>query len=292
MQIQSIENGTGRFSRVSPVEEASIVPNPLFLNAKSYLFKATLAGGRLGRTRRGFWASESPASNYLSGYAAKETVATDEAGCYTQTMMPSSRKPMARGSRAGLSLLEVLLAMVIVFILFTLYLSAGSKSAQEKKLAACQANLQSIYAAFSTFSQDNNGALPAIPGSTNAEAPLSLLVPKYTTGTEFFICPGGKDEPLPDAQPFADKKISYAYYMGAALADGGEAPLMSDAQVNTLPKTVGQLVFSIDGKKPGNNHNKYGGNVLFGDGNVRYTPAVLTFALRTATNVILLNPKP
>jgi prepilin-type processing-associated H-X9-DG protein len=201
-------------------------------------------------------------------------------------------KPAARCSPAGMSLLEVMLAMVIVFILFTLYISAGSKSAQEKRLAACQANLQSIYAALNTFAQDNSGALPAVPGATNAEAPLSLLVPKFTTGTEFFICPGGKDKPLPDAQPFADKKISYAYYMGRALADGGGAPLMSDAQVNTLPKATGQLVFSLDGKKPANNHRKYGGNFLFCDGNVRYTPAVLTFALPPATNVILLNPKP
>jgi prepilin-type processing-associated H-X9-DG protein len=206
--------------------------------------------------------------------------------------MPPSQRLVARSSRAGLSLLEVLLAMVIVFILFTLYISAGSKSAQEKRLAACQGNLQSIYAALNTFAQANNGALPALSGATNAEAPLSLLVPKFTTGTEFFICPGGQDKPLPDALPFADKKISYAYYMGRALADGAGAPLLSDAQVNAAPKAAGQVVFSLNGKKPGNNHNKFGGNFLFCDGNVQYTPAVLTFALPPATNVILLNPKP
>ncbi len=191
-----------------------------------------------------------------------------------------------------MSLLELLLVMVIIFIVFTLYLSSGSKSGQEKRLAACQANLQSIYAALNTFSQDNNGALPVVPGASTSEAPLSLLVPKYTTGTEFFICPGGSDKPLPDAQPFANRKISYAYYMGRALADGAGAPLMSDAQVDTAPKTPGQTVFSFNGKKPGNNHNKFGGNFLFCDGNVQYTPAVLTFALPPATNVILLNPKP
>lgn len=182
--------------------------------------------------------------------------------------------------------------MVIIFILFTLYFSSGSKSAQEKRLAACQANLQSIYAALSTYSQDNDEALPAIPGAQTSEAPLSLLVPKYTTGAEFFICPGGKDKPLPDAQPFADKKISYAYYLGRRLADGAAAPLASDAQVDTAPKTPGQTVFSLDGKKPGNNHNKFGGNFLFCDGNVQYTPSRLAFALPSATNVVLLNPKP
>jgi len=143
-----------------------------------------------------------------------------------------------------------------------------------------------------TFASDHNGALPAVSGAKTSEAPLSLLVPKYTTGTEFFICPGGKDKPLPDAQPFADKKISYAYYMGRTLQDGSEAALASDAQVDAAPKTPGQTVFSPDGKKPGNNHYQYGGNFLFCDGSVQYTPSRLAFTLPPATNVVLLNPKP
>ena len=182
--------------------------------------------------------------------------------------------------------------MVIIFIVFTLFLSAGSKSGQEKRLAACQVNLQSIYAALNTYAPDHNGAFPAVPGASNSEVPLSLLVPKYTTGTEFFICPGGSDKSLPQARPFTDRKISYAYYMGWTLTDGAGAPLMSDAQINTAPKAPGQPVFSLDGKKPGNNHNKFGGNFLFGDGNVQFSPARLTLTLPSATNVILLNPKP
>jgi prepilin-type processing-associated H-X9-DG protein len=202
------------------------------------------------------------------------------------------QRPVARRFIAGVSLVELLLAVVIVFILFTLYLSSGSKSGQEKRLATCQANLQSIYAALTTFSQDNQERLPVIPGAQTSEGPLSLLVPKYTTGTEFFICPGGNDEPLPDAQPFAGRKISYAYYMGRTLAEGGGAPLISDAQVDAAPKSPGQAIFSMDGRKPGNNHHKFGGNFLFCDGNVQYTPAQLAFALPAATNVVLLNPKP
>jgi prepilin-type processing-associated H-X9-DG protein len=199
---------------------------------------------------------------------------------------------MARFSVGGFSLLELFLVVVIIFVVFTLFISAGSKSGQEKRLAACQNNLQNIYAALRTFSQDNNGVLPAIPGAQTSEAPLSLLVPKCTTGSEFFICPGGNDKPLPDARPFADKKISYAYYLGRTLQDGSDAPLVSDAQVDTAPKLPGQIVFSPDGKKPGNNHNKFGGNFLFCDGNVQNTPARLAFPLPPATNVVLLNPKP
>jgi prepilin-type processing-associated H-X9-DG protein len=204
-------------------------------------------------------------------------------------VIEQTRSPVARFSAAGFSLLELFLVVVIIFIVFTLFLSSGSKNYQEKKLTECQGQLQSIYAALRTFSQDNN---EVVPGAQTSEAPLSLLVPKYTTGSEFFICPGGKDKPLPDAQPFADKKISYAYYMGRRLADGPGAALVSDAQVDTASKTPGQIVFSPDGKKPGNNHNKFGGNFLFCDGNVQYTPSRLAFALSPATNVVLLNPKP
>ena len=207
-------------------------------------------------------------------------------------MIQPTRKPSPRFSTAGVTILEVFLVMVIIFVVFTLFLSAGSKSAQEKRLAACQNNLQSIYAAMKTFALDNNGALPAMAGAQTSEVPLSLLVPKDTTGTEFFICPGGQDKPLPDAQPFADKKISYAYYMGRTISDGAGAALISDAQVDTAPKTPGQVVFSLDGRKPGNNHNKFGGNFLFCDGNVQYTPSRLAFSLLPATNVVLLNPRP
>jgi prepilin-type processing-associated H-X9-DG protein len=192
----------------------------------------------------------------------------------------------------GFSLLELFLVISIIVVLFTLYFSSGSKNFQERKISECQKNLQNIYAAFRTYALDNNDALPALPGAQTSEAPLSLLIPKFTTGSEFFICPGSKDKPLPDAQPFANRKISYAFYMGRKLSGGAGSPLMSDEQVNTLAKTAGQNVFSPDGKPPGDNHNKFGGNVLFCDGNVQSTPAKAAFDLPTGPGVTLLNPKP
>jgi len=248
---------------------------------------AGAGGGREEHHRRGF-----PFCGSGGDGTAKETVATPADRCYTRAVKRPTPSPVSRFPAAGFSILELFLVMAIIFIVFTLFISAGSKSGQEKRLAACQGNLQGIYAAMRTFAVDNNGGLPAIPGARTSEAPLSRLVPKYTTGTEFFICPGGQDKPLPDAQPFADKKISYAYYMSRTLADGSGAPLVSDAQVDTAAKTPGQTVFSTDGKRPGNNHNKFGGNVLFCDGNVQYTSSRLAFPLPLATNVVLLNPKP
>src|SRR5882672_11683165 len=114
----------------------------------------------------------------------------------------------------GFSLLELLIVVALIFVLFTLYFSRGSKSYQLKQMTACERNLQNIFVALKTYAQDNQDRFPALTGAKTSEAALSQLVPKYTTGTEFFICPGSKDAQLADAKPFADDRISYAYYMG------------------------------------------------------------------------------
>ena len=118
-----------------------------------------------------------------------------------------------------------------------------------------------------------------------------MLVPRYTVDTAVFICPGSKDAPLPDGESFLKRKISYAYYMGRGSNDATEV-LLSDAQVNTNAKAAGQQAFSLTGKAPGNNHHKYGGNFLFGDGRMERTPPLVPFALGVTQGVVLLNPKP
>jgi prepilin-type processing-associated H-X9-DG protein len=71
-----------------------------------------------------------------------------------------------------------------------------------------------------------------------------------------------------------------------------QQPLMSDRQINTLPKQSGDFAFSVTGKPPGNNHHKYGGNFLFCDGHVELTPPQIPFSLVVTQGVVLLNPKP
>ena len=77
--------------------------------------------------------------------------------------------------------------------------------------------------------------------------------------------------------------------MGWRLGDTSEA-LMSDRQVDTQSKAMGQSVFSSTGKPPGNNHEKSGGNVLFSDGHVQPTPPNAAFSLGLTQGVVLLNP--
>lgn len=195
-------------------------------------------------------------------------------------------------ARLGFSLLELLIVMAIIVIMFTLYWSSGSKSYQNQQMAKCEKNLQFIYLALQTYSTDNNDHLPFLAEAKTSEPVLSQLVPRSTTSTEYFTCPGCKDSPLPDAQPFGNRKISYAYYMGHTLRDGADQPLLSDQQVNTNSKLQGQPLFSADGKKPGANHDKYGGVVLFCDGNAQRSGPAAAFNLTNGPTVVVLNPKP
>jgi len=120
---------------------------------------------------------------------------------------------------------------------------------------------------------------------------LGALVPKYSADTTIFICPGGRDAAIPSGEPLRQHKISYAYFMGRRL-DTPQAPLLSDRQINAEPKRAGEFAFSQTGKPPGNNHHKFGGNFLLGDGSVLDSPAQLTFSLAAEPGVVLLNPKP
>ena len=205
-------------------------------------------------------------------------------------MRPAWRE--ARGGRAGgFSLIELLIVLALLLVMIVLMHGSGSRSRQERDKAGCQKNLHQVYLALELFSNDHGGLFPVVNDAKTSEGPLSLLVPKYTVATESFVCPGGRDSGLPAGEPFARRKISYAYYMGLRAADTGE-PLMSDRQINTTPRNRGETLFSTTGQPPGNNHHKYGGNVLFVGGDVKMSRPKAEFDLRPTQTAVLLNPKP
>jgi prepilin-type N-terminal cleavage/methylation domain-containing protein/prepilin-type processing-associated H-X9-DG protein len=200
-------------------------------------------------------------------------------------------RPGAPSTQPGFSLIELLVVLALMIILTTMMWGFGSESRQNAAQRDCRQNLEKIYVALQIYANDFSGRLPADTNALTSEGPLSLLVPRYTVDTSIFICPGGKDSPLPSGISFTNRKISYAYYMGQHLG-GAQQPLMSDQQINTLPKQAGDPVFSTSGKPPGNNHHKYGGNFLFGDGHAELSPPQLAFSLVTTQGIVLLNPKP
>jgi type II secretory pathway pseudopilin PulG len=191
---------------------------------------------------------------------------------------------------SAFSLVELLCTLVIIIILAIMISGRGSGSRQRRDMMNCSKNLQTVYTALTIYAADNKGAFPIVTNAISSEAPLSLLVPKCTTETSIFICPGSPDSALPQGEAFANRKISYAFYMGWPVNSTG-APLLSDRQVDTTSKKVDAPLFSADGKGAGANHHKYGGNVLFIGGEVKRSAPQAKFELSFPTNVILLNPK-
>ena len=200
-----------------------------------------------------------------------------------------TRRPLCQ--RAAFSLIEMLIVLALMLIMIVMLYGFSSRSRQERDKAACRKNLQKCYIALEIYANEHEGKFPFVAGAKSSEEPLSLLVPKCTVATDSFVCPGGKDSALPDGEPFAKRTISYAYYMGLR-ADDADAPLMSDRQVNTGLKQTGDLLFSSSGDAPGNNHHKYGGNVLSVGGEIETSKARAEFSLAPTQQVVLLNPKP
>jgi prepilin-type N-terminal cleavage/methylation domain-containing protein/prepilin-type processing-associated H-X9-DG protein len=191
--------------------------------------------------------------------------------------------------QTGFSLIELLVTVVIILILVTLYWGSDSGNRQSALKADCAKNLEKVYIALQIYANDFGGYFPNVPGAHTSGEALDVLVPRYTSDTESFICPGSHDAPFGAGASLARHRISYAYYMGRSLTNAQDA-LMSDRQVDTQAKTSGQVVFSTTGKPPGNNHRQYGGNFLFCDGHVQSSPAHAAFPLPLSKGEVLLNP--
>ena len=193
--------------------------------------------------------------------------------------------------RRGFSLIEMLISLAIMLILFTMMFGFGSRRNQLTKKERCQANLQKLYISLQIYANEHADWFPRQTNAVTSEDALNVLVPRYAADASIFVCPGSKDKPLPPGAALQGGRISYAYYMGRRQADAG-LPLMSDRQVDTKPKVVHTQVFSDDGKKPANNHHKYGGAFLLCDGSTRSSGPTAPMALPLGPNIVLLNPKP
>jgi len=189
----------------------------------------------------------------------------------------------------GFSLLELLVTVAIIMILVTIYWSPSNANRQLTLQNGCQKNLQKMYVALECYANEHGGQFPRDVGARNSEEALDVLVPRYTSDTSPFVCPGSKDKELPMGESFRKRKISYAYYMGRGLTNARQV-LVSDRQVGTGAKAAGEAAFSPNGDPPGNNHHRFGGNFLFCDGHIQFSPANLRFPIDLVAGEVLLNP--
>lgn len=192
---------------------------------------------------------------------------------------------------AAFSLIELIIVIALIVVSYVLFFSFASENHQRTQMQVCGDNLQKIYLALQIYGNDF-GKYPQNTNARTSEEVLGALVPRYTSDTSIFICPGGRDPDIQSGTPLQQCKISYAYYMGRDTNASPGDVLMSDRQINTLSKDVGDQVFSYNGNPPGNNHHKYGGNVLTCDGSVQNIPTNTTISLAFTNGIVLLNPKP
>ena len=207
-------------------------------------------------------------------------------------MTSASRFGVRRRAAGGFSLIELLCVLLILIILTVIMDNRMSGSRRRSQREVCRKNLLEISLALNFYANDNHGLFPALSGATSSSAPLSLLIPRCTTETAMFICPGSHDAVLPEGESFANRRISYAYYMGRSTNLGPDDALLSDWQVDGLAKITGQPLFSSEGKKPGNNHGKDGGNLLLGSGDATSCGTNAPRRIPLPSGVTLLNPLP
>jgi prepilin-type N-terminal cleavage/methylation domain-containing protein len=191
---------------------------------------------------------------------------------------------------SGFSLIELLVTLALLLIMVVMWHGFGSRSNQQRQKRACEQNLQTIFMALDLYATEHDGRFPVVTNAQSSEAALALLVPRYTVASERFVCPGSKDGSIPSAAALEDQRISYAYFMGRSRTEMG-AVLMSDRLVDPSPKKQGDPAFSANGRPPGNNHHRYGGNFLLTDGEIRSSGPAASVAVQWSPEILLLNPK-
>jgi len=188
----------------------------------------------------------------------------------------------------GFSMIELLVVVVVLVVLTTLMWAPRTGRRENARLVACKSQLERVFIAMQIYANECGSRFPRSPGAKTAGEALQVLVPRYTSDTASLICPGSKFSLKPD-QPLNSQKISYSYYSGLQASDTGQ-PLITDEQLASSVPAPARFQFSGDGKPPGTNHGKQGGNVLFCDGHVEMRTPGAPLPKGMPEQVTLLNP--
>lgn len=216
---------------------------------------------------------------------------------------------MRKLSRSAFTLVELLVVIAIIAVLAALAFSQVEKMRERGLQAKCAGNLKNIYAAWGSYTADNNGRLPpAMSGShywTRSLGPyLGFEDPPPNGRDGAFVgtvafCPGNKGKRFHTQRDSALSYIPNALIGGVFGSSGQLVPRMRQwpnsrvpvaLNIATIDQPSKRMLFAsqkatdnsalsrawLDAQNPGPflaTHFNGGGNILFADGHVElYKP--------------------
>ena len=158
--------------------------------------------------------------------------------------------------KKGFTMMELLVVIAIIAILAALLLPALSKARENARRVSCMNNLRQFGVSFSMYAEDHFERYTDQVSTLYGNPGDGTIYPDYISTARTFWCSSDYTNEPPttidkDTVNGSDScQISYAYAFGLRVANAAYCPMMSDAGVN--------------------NHQGYGGNVLYLDGSVRW----------------------
>lgn len=158
-------------------------------------------------------------------------------------------------SRAGLSLVETLVAVAIVGTLCATLLPMVGKARKSAQQSACVSNLRQIGVGMSMYAGENSQQLPPMSGPDGFWT--AYLVPYLSEiknqNKTVFICPG-KVVPLKVANDFASGGRTYG---ASRLVLGPQSPVATvpPLRINQIASPASVILVADANQVPGNNGN-------------------------------------
>ncbi|MFA6142969.1 MAG: type II secretion system protein [Candidatus Omnitrophota bacterium] len=163
-------------------------------------------------------------------------------------------------NKKAFTLIELLVVIMIMGVLLALIMPAVGMARESGKRSMCVNNLRQGYVLLTVYADEHNDKFPSMSSILNDSASVTSIIEDYS----ILICPGSKDTKWASGQ-FLPANVSYMYNnANLSLDSKSDSPLGADKVANADLVTLSQ----------NDNHKKYGVNVMYVDGHVKWQKTV------------------